>query len=103
MTESAHGFLIGTSGFVCPSFHFEIANPEILKYKDEILPWLTNRSCVMNSEQDKTIHPVLICMLRNLISEIPEYEYIKDREPYIDEKTGGCILIYPDRLIPQSF
>lgn len=67
---------------------FEIAKPEILKYKDEILHWLTNKSCVMNSEQDKTIHPVLICMLRNLISEIPEYEYIKDREPYIDEKDG---------------
>lgn len=42
----------------------------------------------MNSEHDKTIHPVIICMLRNLISKYPEYAYIKERQPYISKKDG---------------
>ncbi len=67
---------------------FDIAKPEIDKYKSEILNWLCNKSCVMNSEHDKTIHPVIICVLRNVISNYPEYKYIKNREPYINEKDG---------------
>lgn len=67
---------------------FEIAKIEVEKYKGEILNWLCNKSCVMNSEQDKTIHPVIISMLRNIIARYPEYEYIKYREPYISEKDG---------------
>lgn len=67
---------------------FEIAESEINKYKDEIMPWLTTKSAVMNSEHDKTIHPVIICMLRNLMSRYPEYAYIKERQPYISEKDG---------------
>jgi len=41
----------------------KIAEPEIIKYKDQMLPWLTTKSAVMNSEHDKTIHPVIICSL----------------------------------------
>lgn len=67
---------------------FEFAKPEIEKYKPEMLNWLTNKSCVMNSEHDKTIHPVLICMLRNIIAKYPEYVYIKDRQPFISNKDG---------------
>ncbi|NCA67709.1 MAG: hypothetical protein EOM87_06575 [Clostridia bacterium] len=67
---------------------FELAKPEIKKYKPEMLNWLTNKSCVMNSEHDKTIHPVLICMLRNIIAKCPEYAYIKDRQPYVSGKDG---------------
>jgi hypothetical protein len=67
---------------------FEIAESEICKYKDEIMPWLTTKSAVMNSEHDKTIHPVIICMLRNLMSRYPEYAYIKERQPYISTKDG---------------
>jgi hypothetical protein len=67
---------------------FTMAKPEIEKYKDVMLNWLCNKSCVMNSEHDKTIHPVIISMLRNIIAKYPEYEYIKDREPYVYEKDG---------------
>ncbi len=67
---------------------FEISEPEIKKHKDEVMPWLTTKSAVMNSEHDKTIHPVIICVLRNMISKYPEYEYIKDRQPFISEKDG---------------
>lgn len=66
---------------------FEIAEPNILRYKNEILTQLT-RSCVMNSEGDRTIHPVIMCAIRNVIARLPEYEYIKNREPYVDEKDG---------------
>ena len=65
-----------------------LAENEILTYKNEMINWLTNKSCVMNSDTDKTIHPVLFSILRNTISRLPSYEYIKDREPYVDGKDG---------------
>jgi hypothetical protein len=65
----------------------EPAMPEILKEKDKVLRQL-HRSSVMNSDQDKALHPVLICAIRNLMARLPEYAYIRDREPYISEKDG---------------
>lgn len=70
---------------------FDIAEPNILKYKNEILTQL-NRSYVMNSENDKTIHPVLICIIRNVMARLPQYVYIKNRQPYINEKDGRLYL-----------
>jgi len=66
---------------------FSIAEPEILKYKDEFLKQL-NRSCIMNSEHDKEIHPILICIIRNCLSRLSEYEYIKDRLPFVNPKDN---------------
>jgi hypothetical protein len=66
----------------------ETALPEIDKYKDEMLLWLSRRSCVMNSEHDKTIHPLLMFLLRNNIRRYLEYDYISSRQPYVDEKDG---------------
>jgi len=65
----------------------DIAEPNIIRYKDDILTQL-NRSCVMNSENDKTIHPVIICAIRNVMARLPEFEYIKSREPYVSDKDG---------------
>jgi hypothetical protein len=42
----------------------------------------------MNSENDKTLHPVLVCVIRNVMARLPEYEYIKDRQPYVSDKDG---------------
>lgn len=67
---------------------FDIAFPEIEKYKDDIRNRLTNKSYVMNSENDKQIHPVILCILRNILSKYPEYEYIKEHQPYVNEKDG---------------
>lgn len=67
---------------------FEIARPEVDRYKNEMLHWLCHKSCVMNSEHDRTVHPVLFFMLRNNILRYDEYEYIKDRQPYISERDG---------------
>ena len=55
---------------------FEIAEPEILK------------SAVMNSEHDKTVHPVLLCSLRNCLCRFPEYAHIKNIHPYVSDKDG---------------
>ncbi|MDR0883038.1 MAG: hypothetical protein LBN05_00270 [Oscillospiraceae bacterium] len=67
---------------------FELAAPEIEKYEPQMLPWLTTKSCVMNSERDKTVHPVIICSLRNCLCRLPEYAHIKDIQPYVSEKDG---------------
>lgn len=62
---------------------FDVAKPETDKYKAEMINRLTDKSYVINSENDKTIHPVLLCILRNALARYPEYEYIKDRQPYV--------------------
>ena len=67
---------------------FDIAKTEIEKYKSEMLNWLINKSCVMNSEHDKTNHPVFFSKLRNNLARCAEYKYIKDRQPYVNEKDG---------------
>ncbi len=66
----------------------EVALPEILRCADEIAGRLTHKSCAMNSETDRAIHPVLYCILRNLLSRLPEYAHIKHRRPYISPKDG---------------
>ncbi len=66
---------------------FDTAKPEIEKDKPEMLNLLTKKSYVMNSDGDKTMHPVLLCILRNALAKYPEYSYIKDRQPYV--KTPG--------------
>lgn len=66
---------------------FEIAEPELLKYKDELTVRL-NKSAVMNKENDEIHNPVLYSILRNSLCRLPEYAYIKDRHPYVSEKDG---------------
>ena len=67
---------------------FPIALPELEKYKAEMCCWLTEKSCVMNSETDRRIHPVIFCILRHALSKYPEYAYIKNRQPYVKEEDG---------------
>jgi hypothetical protein len=77
---------------------FNTAKPEIEKYKAEMLNWLNNKSCVMNSDHDKMIHPVLLCILRNTLAKYPEYAYIKDRQPYIKSPENGRLREKDGRL-----
>jgi hypothetical protein len=67
---------------------FSLAESEIMKYKDEMLPWLTVKSCAMNSEHDKTVHPILLCVVRNCLARLPEYAHIKDIQPFVSEEDG---------------
>ena len=64
-----------------------LAEPEIRRYKDKIIGQLS-RSSVINSENDKINHPVMICAIRNALARLLEYNYIKDRQPYLNEKDG---------------
>lgn len=65
----------------------ELALPEIEKHRVELEKKL-RRSYVMNSEQDRALHPMLVHMLRNLMSRLPEYAWIKDRAVRVNPKDG---------------
>ncbi|MCI9552950.1 MAG: hypothetical protein HFE94_05380 [Acutalibacter sp.] len=67
---------------------FERVRPQVDAYKDVMLNWLENKSMVMHSEHDATVHPMLMHMLRDNVCRYPEYAYIKDRRPYVREKDG---------------
>jgi hypothetical protein len=82
-----HSGVTGYYGLCLSELPIEIAEPEIMKRKDEMLRHLT-RSSVMNSENDKINNPVWICMTRNCLCRLPEYEYIKNRQPYLNDKDG---------------
>lgn len=65
-----------------------LALPEITLYRDEAHARLTSKSYAMNSERDRTVHPVLLCILRNMLARLPEYAHIKDIQPYVDPRDG---------------
>jgi len=62
---------------------FDIAEPEIMRQKEHIIDQLNGSYLVKNGNED-----VLLCVMRNTLARLPEYSYIKDRKPYVDEKTG---------------
>lgn len=64
------------------------AEPEIMKYKDEMRNLLENKSCIMNSDHDKAVHPLLFYILRNCLCKFPEFSYIKERHLFVSEKDG---------------
>lgn len=86
-SKGVHGNVLWYYWLCLSELPYEFAEPEIIRYKDKILPQL-NRSAVMNNENDKINHPVLICMIRNVMARLPEYGYIKNRQPYVREKDG---------------
>jgi hypothetical protein len=46
------------------------------------------KSYVMNSENDKYINVLAKYILRNCLSRLEEFEYIKESEPFVSEKDG---------------
>ena len=65
----------------------EIAGLEILRYKDDLFSQL-NKSVSISSENNKINQPVLYRVMRNCLCRLPEYAYIKERQPYINKKDG---------------
>lgn len=65
-----------------------VVGEELERNMPPMLHWLNDRSFVMHSEHDCTVHPTLACMLRNAVSRCPDYAYIRERQPYISEKNG---------------
>ena len=66
----------------------EMAKCELDQYKAEIIECLMNKSYGMNREQDRIFNPVVISILRNALSKYPEYGYIKNGSPYVNDKDG---------------
>lgn len=87
-SKGVHGNVLWYYWLCLSELPFELAESELLNYKNEMLPWLTTKSCVMNSESDKIIHPVLLCVVRNCLSRFLEYVHIKNIQPYVSDKDG---------------
>jgi len=60
-----------------------IAEPEILRQKEYIIDHLNRGYLIKTSNKDVTL-----CAMRNALACLPEHAYIKDRKPYVCEKTG---------------
>jgi hypothetical protein len=65
---------------------YDIAEPEIIRQKENIIDHL-NRSYLIKSGNED----VALYAMRNALSRLPEYDYIKDRKPYVSEKTGRLL------------
>ena len=85
--KGIHGNVLWYYWLCLSELPFTFAEPEIQRYKDKIIIQLS-RSSVMNSENDKINHPVMICAIRSVLARLSEYAYIKDRQPYISDKDG---------------
>lgn len=85
--KGVHGNVLWYYWLCLSELPAKAAEPEILRYKDKIIAQLS-RSCVMNSEKDKIHHPVMLCAARDALSRLPDYAYIKDRQPYVSAKDG---------------
>jgi len=62
---------------------FEIAEKEINIQKDQIISQLQKSYLVKGQNADIPLY-----VMRNALARLPEFSYIKDRRPHIDEKTG---------------
>ena len=62
---------------------FDIAEPEIIRQREYIIDQLNRSYLVKTGNED-----VLLCVMRNTLARLPEYSYIKDRKPYVNEKNG---------------
>ena len=85
--KGVHGNVLWYYWLCLSELPMEFAESEIQRYKERIIGQLS-RSSVMNNENDKINHPVMICAIRNALAQLPEYTYIKDRLPYVIEKDG---------------
>lgn len=64
-----------------------IAEQELKCLKAELLEQL-NSGYPMKTENAKTFHPILLCILRNCLSRLPEYEYLSNNIPKVNEADG---------------
>ena len=61
---------------------YDIAEREIHSQKDQIIEQLSRTYLIKNESDDIPLYA-----MRNALARLPEFSYIKDRRPYIDEKT----------------
>ncbi|MEO3947891.1 hypothetical protein [Gorillibacterium sp. CAU 1737] len=73
----------------------DLVQSEIRSSQNELLRQL-GKSYVMNSENDRYVNVMAKYILRNVLSRLPEYEYLKNREPYLSESDGRLhVDVYP--------
>ena len=77
---------------------YDIAEPGLLKYKEEIRRKL-GKSVPMKTEHAKVYQPVFYYVYRNCLSRFPEYAYIKTRQPYVSEKKGRLYFDMNEEII----
>ncbi len=64
-----------------------IAEQELKCLKAELSEQLNN-SYPMKTANAKTLHPILLCILRNCLSSFPDYEYLSNYIPKVKEVDG---------------
>ena len=79
---------------------FDIAEPGLMKYKNDFYEKL-KKSVPMNTERAQLYQPVLYCVYRDCLAAFPEYAYIKNRQPYINEKDGRLCFDMAKSLLLQ--
>ncbi|MBQ8641010.1 MAG: hypothetical protein IJ480_02235 [Clostridia bacterium] len=62
--------------------------PELERYRTQMIRFLREQSCVMRTEEDRAIQPVLFCILRNCAARDPAYAHIREMQPFTDDKDG---------------
>ena len=62
---------------------FDIAEPEIIRQKESIIDHLNRSYLIKNGNED-----IAVYAMRNALARLPEYEYIKNRRPYVCKKNG---------------
>jgi hypothetical protein len=62
---------------------FCIAEPEIERQKEHIIGHLSRSYLMKNGNEDIPLYA-----MRNALSRLPAYLYLKDRRPYVNKKTG---------------
>lgn len=65
----------------------ELARPEIMYFKEILLQRIT-QSYIMKSEQNKEFYPMCICIVRNCLARLEEFEFIKEFQPYVNKNDG---------------
>ncbi|MCL2199321.1 MAG: hypothetical protein FWB80_14720 [Defluviitaleaceae bacterium] len=61
----------------------EIAEPQILMQKEEILAQLAKKHLIKTGNEDVSLYA-----MRNALSRLPEYAHLHDRKPHVCENTG---------------
>jgi len=95
--KGVHGNVLWYYWLCLSELPFDLAVLEIQRYKDRIVGQLC-RSYVMNNENDKINHPVMICTIRNALARLPEYEHLKTRRPYLSDKDERLYFDMSDGL-----
>ncbi|MCL2361826.1 MAG: hypothetical protein FWC73_08455 [Defluviitaleaceae bacterium] len=69
--------------YILSDMPIEIAEPEILRQKEIIIDHINHSYTIKNGNED-----ILLYVMRNTLARLPEFSYIKNRKPYVDEKNG---------------